>query len=124
MRVCASSMARVSHGWPLTLSLLAWLLWVPAVQADGRKAGSRDGSRCGSSGNLPGGGPGCYAERSGANETVGSGGRDPKITVAEFPDTEGDPTRGSEWPWIQLRAVFCERRPAASPVKGSSLRLR
>ena len=40
MRVCASSMARVSHGWPLTLSLLAWLLWVPAVQADDGKPGA------------------------------------------------------------------------------------
>ena len=40
MRVCGSSMGRVSHGWPLTLFLLAWLLWVPAAQADDAKPGA------------------------------------------------------------------------------------
>ncbi len=34
MRVCASSVARVSHGWPLMLLLLAGLLWLSAAQAD------------------------------------------------------------------------------------------
>jgi hypothetical protein len=40
MRICGSPMGRVSHGWPLTLFLLAWLLWVPAAQADEGKPGA------------------------------------------------------------------------------------
>ena len=40
MRVCVSSVGRVSHGWVLTLSLLAWLLWVPAAHADEAKPGA------------------------------------------------------------------------------------
>ena len=40
MRVCASSVGRVFHSWPFTLSLLAWLLWVPAAQADEGKPGA------------------------------------------------------------------------------------
>ena len=40
MRVCVSSVGRVSHGWVLTLSLLVWLLWVPAAHADEAKPGA------------------------------------------------------------------------------------